>query len=812
MEVVLETIIPVPIEEEMKQSYLDYAMSVIVGRALPDVRDGLKPVHRRILYSMYQLGLSPEKPYKKSARIVGETLGKFHPHGDTAVYDALVRMAQDFSMRYPLIDGQGNFGSIDGDSAAAMRYTEARLSKIAMELLRDIERDTVDFRPNFDESLTEPVVLPARFPNLIVNGSAGIAVGMATNIPPHNLKEICEAVKYLVDNPDAKVKDLLNFVKGPDFPTGAEIINPDVLERIYETGRGGVTVRAKHNIEEVRKKTAIVITEIPYQVNKSSLAKHIAELVKEKRVEGISDIRDESDRHGIRLVIELKRDATPEVILNKLYKFTPLQTNFNFNMIALVDGQPKLLNLKSYLEGFIKFRKEVILRRTSYELRKAEARLHILEGLKIALENIDRVVRIVKESESPEQARNTLQSEFSLSEKQSKAILDMKLQRLTGLEREKLDSEYNTLQENIKYYKHVLSSEDEQKRLIKEDMDEVIEKFGDERKTSIVSKESEINIEAMIEEEEVVIFLTHKGFVARVSAKHYRTQGRSGKGVIGIRTRADDFVKETITASSKDYLLVFTNFGKVYWLKAYEIPKTEKTSRGYSIRNFLPGMAGSEVVSKIIPVRDFSEKVDLFFVTSRGFVKRTALLEFSNPRSTGINAISLEAGDKLVYVGMVKEKDNVILISKGGRAIRFHVQDVRRMGRTARGVKGMLVNYPDDGVVAATVVHPDDRYLLLVTERGYGKRVKLSEFPVQRRGGKGLIASKLSEKTGKIADALTLKDDENVVIVSRKGKIIRIDSGSVSVYGRHTRGVRLQKLEESDAVVSVSRVQEEYGE
>ncbi len=805
----METIVTVPIEEEMKQSYLDYAMSVIVGRALPDVRDGLKPVHRRILYSMYQLNLYPDKPYKKSARIVGETLGKYHPHGDTAVYDALVRMAQDFSMRYPLIDGQGNFGSVDGDSAAAMRYTEARLSRISMELLRDIEKDTVDFRPNFDESLREPVVLPARFPNLLVNGAAGIAVGMATNIPPHNLREVCSAVKHLVDNPQASVKELLKYVKGPDFPTGAELINPDALERIYETGRGGVTVRAKHRVEEVGKRTAIVFTEIPYLVNKSSLIKHIADLVRDKRVEGIHDIRDESDRHGIRIVIELKRDATPEVVLNKLYKFTPLQTNFNFNMIALVDGQPKLLNLKSYLEEFIRFRREVILRRTSYDLRRAEARLHILEGLRVALENIDEVVKIVKEAESPESAREELQSRFSLSETQSRAILDMKLQRLTGLEREKIDSEFRKLQEDIKRFRLILSSEDEQRKLIKQDMDEVMESFGDERRTSIVSREAEINIEAMIEEEEVVVFLTHKGFVARVSAKHYRTQKRSGKGVIGIRTRADDFVKETITASSKDYLLIFSNLGKVYWLKAYEIPRTEKTSRGYSIRNFLPGMKGSEVVSKIIPVRDFSERRDLFFVTQKGYVKRTPLSEFSHPRSTGINAINLQDGDRLVYVGLVNEKDNVLLISKGGRAIRFHVQDVRRMGRGARGVRGMLVNYPEDSVVAATVVHPDDIYLLIVTERGYGKRVKLSEFPVQRRGGKGLIASKLSGKTGKIADAITLKDEESIVIVSRRGKIIRIDSGSISVYGRHTRGLRVQRLEDSDTVVSISKVQEE---
>ncbi len=756
----------------------------------------------------YDIQVEEEHEFIANGMVVHNCLGKFHPHGDTAVYDALVRMAQDFSMRYPLIDGQGNFGSIDGDSAAAMRYTEARLSKVAMELLKDIEKDTVDFKPNFDDSLTEPEVLPARFPNLLVNGAAGIAVGMATNIPPHNMKEVCQAVKYLVDHPEATTEELLQFVKGPDFPTGAEIINPEDLLKIYKSGRGSVTVRAKHRIEEVRKRTAIVITELPYQVNKADLIKKIADLVKEKKLEGIADIRDESDREGIRVVIELKRDATPQVVLNKLYKFTPLQTNFNFNMIALVNGEPKLLNLKRYLEEFVEFRREVILRKTAYLLRKAEERLHVLEGLKVALENIDRVVEIVKTAESPQSAQGKLTEEFGLSEKQTKAILDMKLQRLTGLEREKLESEYRKLQEEASYYRKVLESPEEQKKLIKEDMDEIISLFGDERRTAVVSKESEIDIEAMIEEEEVVIFLTHKGFVARVSASAYRTQGRSGTGVRGIKTREGDFVKDVITASTKDYLLIFTNQGKVYWLKAYELPKMERPSRGQSIRNFLPGMAGNEVVSRIIPVKDFSVEKDVFFVTQRGYVKRTPLKEFSNPRSTGINAINLEPGDRLVYVGLVSDKDNVMLISRNGRAIKFPVQDVRPMGRSARGVRGMLLD-ESDAVVSATVVEPDDKYLLIVTERGYGKRVQISEFHLQRRGGKGLIAIKLSEKTGKVADAITLKDEEPVILVSRKGKLIRVNSSDIPVYGRHTRGVRIQRLSEDDAVVSVSKVKEE---
>ncbi|SMO37192.1 DNA gyrase subunit A [Balnearium lithotrophicum] len=1217
----MERIIAVPIEDEMKQSYLDYAMSVIVGRALPDIRDGLKPVHRRILYSMYQLNLYPDKPYKKSARIVGETLGKFHPHGDTAVYDALVRMAQDFSMRYPLIDGQGNFGSIDGDSAAAMRYcvtgdtlittdrgiipiselaeteenseveinvkvqslngkvnravkffnsgkhpvikitteegfeikgsfnhpiltftvennrpvfkwkllkrvsegdyviinrnfnninpsqdlvspeeafllgaltsegyssenrvgfnntdkefakkveeniktlgyrlcryerelpsgktlveiqvhekhfienlkllgfsgksgekgippailmsgkkvqrlflqalfegdgsvyetnrsvvisysskslrlikelqilllhfgivskihpdrenfrlliggrenvklfkdfigfagekqkkleelyqkllkdkkgslsktdfipfiseyirnkyniwwikkinfdrydrlqqnlpklrkvlsykdislieellknryyfakvkkiedagvetvysvkvdspchsfvangfinhnTEARLSRISMELLKDIEKDTVDFKPNFDGSLEEPEVLPARFPNLLVNGASGIAVGMATNIPPHNLKEVCEAVKYLVDHPEAVTEELLQFVKGPDFPTGAEVINPEDIPKIYKSGRGSVTVRAKHRIEEIGRRTAIVITELPYQVNKADLIKKIADLVREKKIDGISDIRDESDREGIRVVIELKREATPQVVLNKLYKFTPLQTNFNYNMIALINGEPKLFNLKKYLSEFIKFRKEVILRKTAFLLKKAESRLHVLEGLKRALQNIDRVVEIVKGAESPQLAQEELSKEFGLTETQTKAILDMKLQRITGLEREKLEEEYNKLKKEAEYYRFVLENEEEQKRLIKEEMDELISTYADERKTLIISKEAEIDVESMIEEEEVLIFLTHKGFVARVSATSYRTQGRSGTGVRGIRTREGDFVKDVITASSKDYLLIFTNQGKVYWLKAYEIPKMERPSRGHSIRNFLPGMSGNEIVSRIIPVSDFSVKRDIFFVTQKGYVKRTPLSEFSNPRSTGINAINLEPGDRLIFVGLVSEKDNAILVSRNGKAIRFPVQDVRQMGRGARGVRGMLLD-ENDVVVSATIVEPDDRYLLIVTEKGYGKRVKIDEFPLQRRGGKGLIASKLSERTGKLAYAVTLKDGEPVILVSKKGKIIRVKSEDIPVYGRHTRGVRIQRLSEGDSVVSVSVVTSEDG-
>jgi DNA gyrase subunit A len=631
---------------------------------------------------------------------------------------------------------------------------------------------------------------------------------MATNIPPHNLKEVCQAVKFLVDNPQATTQELMEFIKGPDFPTGAEVINPENLLKIYKSGRGSITIRAKHRIEELKKRTAIVITELPYQVNKADLIKKIADLVKEKKIDGIADIRDESDREGIRIVIELKRDATPQVVLNKLYKFTSLQTNFGVNMIALVKGEPKLLNLKRYLEEFIEFRREVILRKTAYELRKAEERLHILEGLLKALENIDRVVEIVKGAPSPQEAIQELEREFALSQKQSKAILDMKLQRLTGLEREKLAQEHLKLQEEAKYYRFVLENREEQKRLIKEEMEELIKEYGDSRKTQIVSKETEIDLESMIEEEEVVIFLTHKGFIARTSASSYRTQGRSGTGVRGIRTREGDFVKDVITASSKDYLLIFTNQGKVYWLKAYEIPKTEKSSRGQSIRNFLPGMSGSEIVSRIIPVKDFSEKKDILFVTQKGYVKRTPLKEFSNPRSTGIAAISLEPGDRLVYVGLSSDRDNVILISRNGRAIRFHVQDVRQMGRSARGVRGILLE-PEDSVVAATVVEPTDRFLLIVMEKGYGKRVLIDEFPLQRRGGKGVIATKLSEKTGKVADALTLKDEEPIILVSRLGKIIRVNSSEIPVYGRHTRGVRIQRLSEDDAVVSVSKVCQE---
>jgi DNA gyrase subunit A len=800
----LEKVLTVPIEEEMKQSYLDYAMSVIVGRALPDVRDGLKPVHRRILYSMYQLGLFPDKPYRKSARIVGETLGKFHPHGDTAVYDALVRMAQDFSMRYPLIDGQGNFGSVDGDSPAAMRYTEARLSRISMELLRDIEKETVDFKPNFDDSLTEPEVLPARFPNLLVNGASGIAVGMATSIPPHNLKEVCEAVKYMLEKEDATVEELMNFVKGPDFPTGAQVINPDRLPEIYKTGRGSVVVRARHQIETHGKKTLIVFTELPYQVNKADLVKKMAELVKERKVEGISDIRDESDREGVRVVVELKRDAVPEVILNKLYKFTLLQTTVNFNMIALVGGEPRLLNLKSYLETFIEFRTQVLLRRTAYNLKKAEERLHILDGLAVVLENLDEVIGTIRQSEDPRCAQEELQKRFGLTPAQSKAVLDMRLQRLTKLEREKVEKERQALAQDIKYYKLVLSSTKEQKKLVRKDMDEIVKAFGDERRTLIAQEKAEIDIESMIEDEEVVLFLTHKGFVARASMSSYRTQGRNGAGVRGIRTREGDFVKDVITAHSKDHLLVFTDHGKVYWLKAYEVSKVERAGRGQSIRNLLPGMSGEETVSRIIPVTTFASGRDILFVTRKGYVKRTPLKDFSSPRSTGITAVSLEPGDRLVYVGLAGKGDNVLLISSGGRAIRFSVEDVRRMGRNARGVRGMLLG-DEDRVVAGTTVERDDVYLLMVMERGYGKRVLLSEFPLQKRGGKGVIASKLPAKTGRIASAVTLKDGEPVIIVSRQGKIIRISSADIPVYRRHTRGVRIQRLAEEDSVVSVSK-------
>ncbi len=806
----MEKILTVPIEEEMQQSYLDYAMSVIVGRALPDVRDGLKPVHRRILYTMYQEGVLPDKPYKKSARIVGSTLGKYHPHGDSAVYEALVRMAQDFSLRYRLVDGQGNFGSIDGDSPAAQRYTEARLSKIALELLKDIEKETVDFRPNYDESLLEPEVLPARFPNLLVNGSAGIAVGMATNIPPHNLFEVCSAVKFLLDNEDADIEQIMQYIKAPDFPTGAEIINPQDLKGIYSTGRGSVVIRAKHHIEEIGRKTAIVVTEIPYQVNKAELIKKIASLVKDKKIEGISDIRDESDREGIRVVIELKRDATAQVVLNKLYKLTPLQTSFGVNFIALVSGEPKLLNLKEYLLEFIKFRKEVILRKSAYLLKKAKDRLHIVEGLLVALKEPDKVISIIKDSKDAASASEKLSKELGLSPAQSKAILDMKLQRLTALEKGKLASEESELKEKIAELQKILESESELKKLIKADMDYMINHFADDRKTKVVFKNAEIDLEQMIEDEEVVIFLTKKGFVKRVSAKNYRAQGRSGTGVKGIKTREDDFVKDIITANSKAYLLVFTNAGRVYWLKAYEIPKSERTSRGHSIRNFL-AMSGAEEVSKIIPVRSFKDGVDILFVTRNGFVKRTPLSEFSNPRQTGINAINLEEGDRLVFVGSVLEGDEVMLITKSGRAIKFPSADIRRMGRSARGVKGITLE-KGDGVAAAAVVKKDDRFLLVITENGYGKRTQISEFPLQRRGGKGVYAIKLSSKTGRVADAITLKDDEDIIVVSEKGKLIRLSSSEISIYSRLTRGVRIQRLsDDDDRVVSVAKVVEDEG-
>jgi DNA gyrase subunit A len=796
----MESVITVPIEEEMKQSYLDYAMSVIVGRALPDLRDGLKPVHRRILYSMYQLGLYPDKPYKKSARIVGETLGKFHPHGDTAVYDALVRMAQDFSMRYPLIDGQGNFGSVDGDSPAAMRYTEARLSKISMELLKDIEKDTVDFRPNFDESLLEPEVLPARFPNLIVNGASGIAVGMATNIPPHNLKEVCEAIKFLVDNPDASVEEIMNFVKGPDFPTGGQVINASALKDIYSTGRGTIILRAKFHLEETKKKKSIVITELPYQVNKAELIKKIAELVKEKKIEGISDLRDESDKEGMRVVIELKKDATPEVVINQLLKFTSLQTNFGVNMIALVNGEPKLLSLKDYLSEFINFRREVIIRRTSHELRKAEEKLHTLEGILIAIKNIDETVEIVKTSASAKEATDRLMERFSLTQLQAKAVLDMKLQKLTKLETQKIEEEIEALKKDIAYYRLVLESEEEQKKIIKKDMDELIQTFGDERRTEILEEKAEISEEELVEEEEVVLFLTVKGLLFKVPAKNYHSKTLNRTGSLEIKLKSEDYVKEVLVASSRDTIIAFSNHGRAYWFKAYEV---SDRARGQSIKNVVRSLSPGEEITKILPVESLKEaEKTILFVTKHGYAKRTSLSEFSNPRSRGISAIVLEEKDKLVCVELVDEKDNVLVVTKQGRAIRFPVADIREMKRNARGVK--VMNLEDDSVVSAVVVNKDVRYLLMITENGFGKRVSIEEFPLQRRGGKGVIAIKLSPKTGRLVDAVALKGGEDVIFVSSKGRVIKINSEEIPLYHRHTRGVRIQKLSADEKVISVS--------
>ena len=792
------------IHDEMKNSYIDYAMSVIVGRALPDVRDGMKPVHRRILYGMDRLGTTPDKPYKKSARIVGEVMGKYHPHGDSSIYDAMVRMAQDFSMRYPLVDGHGNFGSIDGDGAAASRYTEARMSPFSLQMLRDIDKDTVDFVPNFDGEEKEPVVLPSRIPNLLVNGSNGIAVGMATNIPPHNLNECIDGCVCMIDNPDCTVEDLMKHIKGPDFPTGAKILGKAGIREAYRTGTGKIKVRACCEIEETRNgRSRILVTEIPYAVNKATLIQRIADLVKDKSIDGISDIRDESSREGLRIVIELKRDANPQITLNQLYKHTALQDNFSVIMLALVDGQPKVLNLREIIYEYLKFQKEVITRRTKFDLDKAEARAHILEGLRIALDNIDEVIRTIREAYSD--AKERLMERFGLSEIQAQAILDMRLARLQGLEREKIEAEYTELMQRIAYYKSLLADEHLLMGVIKDELLEIKEKWGGKRLTKIEHDVEDFDDEDLVEEEKVAVTLTHLGYIKRVPASVYKSQKRGGKGITGLKTRDSDFVKDLIMTSTHDYLMFFTNSGKAYKMKAFEIPEASRTARGTPAINFL-NLMQRERITAVIPVKDFSEDKYLIAVTRRGTIKKTALSEFDTKRATGLIAINLKDDDQLIGIQQSTGTNDIIIVTKNGKCIRFSEEDVRPMGRIAGGVRAIKLE-KDDEVVSMCLVE-EDQQLLAVTANGFGKRTPVKGYKKQVRGGKGLLTydkSKFS-KTGELVGALVVSDTDEIMLINSEGTIIRINAGEVSVLGRATQGVKIMKFDNETKLVAMAKV------
>lgn len=797
-------LIQTEIHDEMKTSYIDYAMSVIVGRALPDVRDGLKPVHRRILYGMSGLGLTPDKPHKKSARIVGEVLGKYHPHGDSSVYDAMVRLAQDFSIRYMLVDGHGNFGSVDGDGAAAMRYTEARMTPFALEMLRDIDKETVDFTPNFDGEEKEPVVLPSRFPNLLVNGSNGIAVGMATSIPPHNLGEIIDASVYMIDHKDADINDLIKIVKGPDFPTGAIIMGKSSAKQAYRTGQGRVLVRSKTEIEETNKgRQQIVVTEIPYQVNKARVIEKIADLVKEKKLEGISDIRDESNRNGMRIVIELKRDANPQITLNRLFKHTQLQETFSMIMLALVDGQPKILTLWEMLEQYLLHQKDVVTRRTQFDLRKAEARAHILEGLRIALDNIDAIIKLIRESYND--AKQRLMDSFGLTEIQAQAILDMRLARLQGLEREKIESEYAELMKQIAWYKRLLAEESLLMNVIKEELLEIKAKFADKRRTKIVADAEELDEEDLIQEESVAITLTHLGYIKRVSADTYKTQKRGGKGITGLTTRDNDFVKNLIITSTHDYLMFFTNTGKAHRIKAYEIPEAQRTAKGTPAVNFL-NLMQRERITAVIPIQNFASEKYLIGVTKNGIIKKTDISEFDTNRKTGLIAIKLKDGDELIGIKETTGTSNVIIVTKNGKCICFSEDDVRPMGRLAGGVRAITLEKGDE-VVAMELAEKDEE-LLVVTQAGYGKRTAVKEYKVQARGGKGLLTYDKSkfDKTGALIGAMVVNEQDEILLINSDGIIIRIRADEVSKLGRATQGVKIMRVEEDSNIIALAKV------
>ncbi|MBM0065382.1 DNA gyrase subunit A [Alkalicoccobacillus gibsonii] len=791
------------IGQEMQTSFMDYAMSVIVSRALPDARDGLKPVHRRILYAMNDLGMTPDKAYKKSARIVGDVIGKYHPHGDSAVYETMVRMAQDFSYRYMLVDGHGNFGSVDGDSAAAMRYTEAKMSKISMELVRDINKDTIDFQDNYDGSEQEPVVMPARFPNLLVNGASGIAVGMATNIPPHQLGEVIDGVLALSENREIDIPELMEYIPGPDFPTGAEILGRSGIRRAYQTGRGSITLRAKTEIEENNGKQRIIVTELPYQVNKARLIEKIAELVRDKKIEGITDLRDESDRTGMRIVIEVRRDANANVLLNNLHKQTALQSSFGINLLALVGGRPKVLNLKECLEEYLDHQIVVTRRRTAFELKKAEARAHILEGLRIALDHLDEVISLIRASQTTEIARNGLMERFDLSYDQSQAILDMRLQRLTGLERDKIEGEYNELQQRIAELKEILANEEKVLEIIREELTAVKERYNDERRTVISMSEDHLEDEDLIERQNVIITLSHNGYIKRLPISTYKSQKRGGKGIQAMGTNDNDFVSHLFTTNTHHTILFFTNKGKVYRLKGYEIPELGRTAKGIPIINLLQIEQG-EYISTVIPIEEFNDDSYLFFLTKEGIAKRTQLSAFANIRKGGLFAINLRGEDELHGVRLTGGDEEIIIGTRQGMAIRFHEEDVRLMGRTAGGVKGITLS-EEDHVVGMDVVH-SDQDVLIVSEKGYGKRTPMEEYRIQNRGGKGIKTSNITDKTGALVSLKVVSLESDIMIITASGVIIRTQVEPISQTGRNTQGVKLIRVDEGEEVATVARV------
>ncbi|WP_417601391.1 DNA gyrase subunit A [Owenweeksia hongkongensis] len=807
-----ERIIPINIEEEMKSSYIDYSMSVIVSRALPDVRDGMKPVHRRVLYGMYELGVLSNRSHKKSARIVGEVLGKFHPHGDTSVYDAMVRMAQPWSLRYMMVNGQGNFGSVDGDPPAAMRYTEAKLQKISEEMLADIDKETVDTQLNFDDTLSEPTVLPTRIPNLLVNGASGIAVGMATNMPPHNLTEVVNGIIAYIENYDITIEELMQHITAPDFPTGGTIYGYDGVKDAFETGRGRIVLRAKATMEEVKGRECIIVTEIPFQVNKADMIKKTADLINDKKLDGISDIKDESDRKGMRIVYYLKRDAVPNVVLNKLYKYTALQSSFSVNNIALVKGRPEQLNLKELIKYFVEHRVDVVIRRTKYELRKAEERAHILEGLLIALDHLDEIIALIRGSQTPEEARNGLMGNYNLSELQARAILDLRLQKLTGLERDKIKEEYAELMERIAYFKRILAEEDLRMTIIKEELEEVKEKYGDERRTDIEYAGGDVSIEDMIPNEEVVITISHAGYIKRTPLTEYKKQNRGGVGQKGVNTRDADFVEHIFVATNHQYMLFFTEWGRCYWLRVYEIPEGSKASKGRAIQNLI-NIPQDDKVRAFINTKDLKDEeyINSHFivmVTEKGIIKKTPLEAYSRPRVNGINAITVREGDLLLEAKLTTGKDEILMAKKSGKAIRFNEENVRSMGRNASGVRGVTLENEEDEVIGmVTVPHGEEEpTILVVTEKGYGKRTLLEDYRVTNRGGKGVKTLNTTEKTGNLVAIKAVSDEEDLVIINKSGVMIRTGVAELRVMGRATQGVRIINLKKKDAIASVAKV------